>query len=98
LELTNNTIGGTNTANGYQALSSNTTGIGNTAIGNGALDGNTTGDDNIALGVAAGSSVATANNVISIGATRCERERHDLDRQYLCYNYGKRDNVASRCV
>jgi len=69
LELTNNTIGGTNTANGYQALSSNTTGIGNTAIGNGALDGNTTGDDNIALGVAAGSSVATANNVISIGAT-----------------------------
>jgi soluble cytochrome b562 len=60
--------GGTNTANGTQALDSNTTGDNNTASGFAALEANTTGSNNTALGIVAGGAVTTANNVIAIGA------------------------------
>jgi len=46
----NNTSGGGNTANGYEALLNNTAGSGNTAIGYLALSRNSTGGGNTAMG------------------------------------------------
>jgi hypothetical protein len=49
--LSNNTIGGNNTAMGNQALYSNTFGSQNTAIGSGSLNSNINGIQNTAVGI-----------------------------------------------
>ncbi len=57
-----NTLGHSNTANGYNALFNNTTGDFNTAVGRIALNDNTTGSNNTAIGGAALNNNAASNN------------------------------------
>jgi len=54
----NNTIGGANTAIGWEALTANTMGINNAALGTLPLSSNTSGNDNTAIG-----NLALRNNV-----------------------------------
>ncbi len=64
--LYSNTMGFSNTADGYAALGSNTIGWENTAVGYHAL-ANTTGNGNIALGDSAGENLTTGSGNIDIG-------------------------------
>lgn len=61
------TVGGANTAVGYQALQANGSGAANTGVGYGALLGNTAGGDNTAIGVFALDQTSGSGN-IAIGA------------------------------
>ncbi|MCP4440381.1 MAG: hypothetical protein GY810_15655 [Aureispira sp.] len=62
-----NTIGFSNTANGYEALHSNTDGYSNTAIGESALTANTKGDYNTAVGFEAFNNGTAYSNSTAIG-------------------------------
>jgi hypothetical protein len=60
----NNTIGGSNTAIGWEALTANIDGVNNVALGTLTLSSNTSGTDNTAIGnLALQNSVNTSNHV-----------------------------------